>query len=56
MLPNACEISVMAEKMLRQVKEVAPILLKYCGPGRVKGICPEGKMSRGKSQEIRARY
>ena len=42
--------------MLKQVKEVAPILFKYAGPNCVKGACPEGKMTCGKSSEKREIY
>ena len=50
------EIRAMANEMLRQVKEVAPILFKKSGPGCVKGSCPEGRMTCGKIEEVRARY
>jgi len=50
------EISQMADEMLRQVKEVAPVLFKYSGPGCLKGGCPEGKMTCGKINEIRMKY
>ena len=43
------EIRNLADEMLKQVKEVAPILFKYAGPNCVKGTCPEGKMTCGKS-------
>lgn len=45
------EIRNLADEMLKQVKEVAPILFKYAGPNCVKGACPEGKMTCGKSSE-----
>jgi thymidylate synthase (FAD) len=50
------EIRELADEMLKQVKEVAPILFKYAGPGCLKGICPEGKMSCGKINEVRIKY
>jgi len=50
------EIRGLADEMLRQVREVAPVLFKYAGPGCLKGICPEGKMSCGKINEVRAKY
>lgn len=50
------EIRAVADEMLRQVKEVAPILFSKSGPPCVKGPCPEGKMSCGKSAEKRERY
>ena len=36
------EIRQLADEMLRQVKEVAPVLFWYVGPGCVRGQCPEG--------------
>lgn len=50
------EIRIMAEKMVEEVKKVAPTLFKYAGPACVKGICPEGKMTCGKMVEIKERY
>jgi len=50
------EIRQLADEMLKQVKEVAPVLFKYSGPGCLKGVCPEGKMTCGKMNEIRAKY
>ena len=50
------EIRQLAEEMLKQVKGVAPVLFKYSGPGCLKGVCPEGKMTCGKMNEIRAKY
>ncbi|AVQ47551.1 FAD-dependent thymidylate synthase [Clostridium botulinum] len=50
------EIRELAETMLFEVKEVAPTLFKYCGPGCVNGPCPEGKMSCGKIKEVREKY
>lgn len=50
------EIRTLAEEMLAQVKNVAPSLFRYCGPGCVKGPCPEGKMTCGKIEEVRAKY
>lgn len=43
------EIRQVANEMLRQCKEVAPILFKNAGPKCVKGYCPEDKMSCGKA-------
>ena len=42
------EIRELAIEMLRQLKEVAPILFKNSGPNCVKGACPEGNMACGK--------
>lgn len=50
------EIRSLAEEMLKQVKEVAPTLFKYSGPECLNGPCPEGKMSCGKINEVRAKY
>lgn len=50
------EIRALAEEMLFQVKKVAPVLFKYCGPSCVNSSCPEGKMSCGKMVEMRAKY
>ncbi|MBN3348630.1 thymidylate synthase (FAD) [Clostridium botulinum] len=50
------EIRELAEIMLFEVKDVAPTLFKYCGPGCVNGPCPEGKMSCGKIREVREKY
>lgn len=50
------EIRELADKMLKEVKEVAPILFKYAGPSCVNGPCPEGKMTCGKVQEKREKY
>ena len=50
------EIRELANQMLERVKEVAPTVFKNCGPGCVRGICPEGKMSCGKMVEMRQIY
>jgi len=50
------EIRELADEMLKQVKEVAPVLFKYAGPGCLKGICSEGKMTCGKIKEVRIKY
>lgn len=42
------EIRAVADEMLRQCKEVAPILFKNAGAPCVKGHCPEGSMSCGR--------
>lgn len=53
------EIRYVAQEMLRQVKEVAPLLFANAGaPCAKKGFCPEGKMSCGIAptfEEIRER-
>ena len=50
------EIRNMADEMLRQVKAVAPNIFIACGPGCVKGPCPEGAMSCGRVVEMREKY
>lgn len=50
------EIRMLAEEMLIEAKKVAPTLFRYSGPGCVKGTCPEGKMTCGKIEEVRAKY
>lgn len=46
------EIRILATEMLRQVKKVAPSIFAAAGPDCVYGICGEGPMSCGKSQEV----
>ncbi len=48
------EIRDVAVQMLRLVLEVAPNLFKNAGPSCLDGRCPEGKMSCGKINEVRA--
>lgn len=50
------EIRQLADEMLKQVQDVAPILFKYSGPSCVNGPCPEGKMTCGKAEDIRNAY
>lgn len=50
------EIRDMADKMLQEVKKVAPALFRAAGPGCVTGPCPEGKMSCGNAQSVREKY
>ena len=47
------EIRELATQILKQVKEVAPILFKNCGPKCVKGPCTEGNMTCGKIVSIK---
>lgn len=47
------EIRAMATEMLREVRNVAPVIFKGAGPGCLLGKCPEGKMSCGKQKEVR---
>jgi thymidylate synthase (FAD) len=39
------EIRAVAKEMLKQCKEVSPLLFKKAGPGCTTGACPEGTMS-----------
>ncbi|MDP4146254.1 MAG: FAD-dependent thymidylate synthase [Bacillota bacterium] len=50
------EIRALANEMLKQVKDTAPILFKFAGPSCLKGLCPEGNMTCGKIKEVRAMY
>lgn len=50
------EIRELANEMLKLAKNAAPALFKYSGPSCVRGTCPEGKMSCGKLEEMRAKY
>jgi thymidylate synthase (FAD) len=50
------EIREMATEVLRQVKEVSPILFKNAGPSCMSGKCPEGKMTCGKIDEVREKF
>ena len=49
------EIRELAIQMRELCMEVAPSLFKRSGPGCLYGVCPEGKMSCGRSAEVRAR-
>lgn len=50
------EIRELANQMLSCVKEVAPTVFKNCGPSCVTGKCKEGKMSCGRTMEMRKIY
>lgn len=50
------EIRDVAWMMLKAVIAVAPHLFGNCGPGCVRGRCPEGKKSCGKMTEVKARH
>jgi thymidylate synthase (FAD) len=50
------EIRIMAEKMLEHVKKAAPTIFAKSGPGCLYAACPEGKMTCGKIEEVRAKY
>lgn len=50
------EIRALADGMLREVKQVAPLLFGSAGPGCVNGPCPEKGMTCGKIQAVREKY
>jgi thymidylate synthase (FAD) len=50
------EIREVAEQMLKLVSEVSPQLFKKAGPPCLSGKCPEGKMTCGKMNEVKAYY
>ena len=50
------EVRELAEQMFKLVYEVAPALFATAGPSCVVGPCPEGKMSCGRADEVRAYY
>ncbi len=50
------EIRALALKMLRLVKPLAPLVFKDAGPGCLRGPCPEGNMSCGKSSAVREMF
>jgi thymidylate synthase (FAD) len=50
------EIREMALMMLKEVIKVSPNIFRNCGPGCIKGPCPEGPMTCGKMIEIREKY
>ncbi len=47
------EIRALAWEMLKLCQQEAPALFAQSGPGCISGPCPEGKMSCGKSSEVR---
>jgi thymidylate synthase (FAD) len=50
------EIRAVAEEMLGLVKEAAPALFEKAGPGCLRGRCPEGEMTCGRTREVREAY
>lgn len=50
------EIHVLADEMLKKLKEVAPILFKNAGPKCAKGHCTEGTMTCGNIKEVQEKY
>jgi len=49
------EIRELAWRMLFLCRDAAPMLFENAGPGCLRGTCPEGKMSCGKAEQVRAR-
>ena len=50
------EIRALATEMLRQCRQVAPVIFEAAGPGCVSGPCPEGAKSCGQAAEMRELY
>ncbi len=50
------EIKAVADEMLKLCCQVAPVVFKNAGPSCLRGKCPEGRMSCGKPDEIKALY
>lgn len=49
------EIRAMALAMLKLVKPLAPAIFRHAGPPCIRGKCPEGPRTCGKSKEVRLR-
>ena len=50
------EIRDLADALLWQVRQVAPVIFKNAGPKCVRGACPEGSMSCGQRAEMQKKY
>jgi len=50
------EIREMATRMLALARRKAPFIFADSGPGCVSGACPEGDMTCGRPDEVRARF
>ena len=50
------EIRDLSIEMYKLVKNIAPTLFKYAGPGCINDKCPEGKMTCGKIEEVRKEF
>ena len=50
------EIRMVADQMLEQVKEIAPLLFAKAGPSCLRGKCPEGAMTCGKMADMKRKY
>lgn len=49
------EIRAVAWLMFEQAVKIAPSLFSGCGPGCLRGACPEGKKSCGKAAEVKSK-
>ncbi|MBB5021584.1 FAD-dependent thymidylate synthase [Desulfurispira natronophila] len=49
------EIRAMADAMLQQCREASPAIFSDAGPGCLRGPCPEGQKSCGRSSAVRQR-
>ncbi len=50
------EIRQVARQMLLQCRQAAPHLFAKAGPACLSGPCPEGRMSCGRADQVRALY
>ncbi len=50
------EIRALAVEMLKEARAVAPHIFEKAGPPCLRGQCPEGRMSCGQAEEVRARF
>jgi thymidylate synthase (FAD) len=50
------EIREMARRMLVLAANAAPLLFDTAGPGCVRGVCPEGKMTCGDPADVRREF
>ena len=50
------EIRAMAEKMLKLVKKISPVIFQRSGPPCLYAPCPEGEYTCGKIKEVRKKY
>jgi len=50
------EIRAMAVEMLKLVKDVAPVIFEKAGPSCLEGPCPEGALTCGHIQQVRALF
>ncbi|MBI4844138.1 MAG: FAD-dependent thymidylate synthase [Nitrospirae bacterium] len=50
------EIRAMAEKMLKLVKKISPVIFQRSGPPCLYAPCPEGEYTCGKIKDVRKKY